>query len=303
MTILRRLAAVPVLCGLSLAAVSNRAHAQTAAAEASLADAVELKNGGYLRGLIVEIDPTSHVSIRLPDGQVRRIPVAEIESADRNGKPITLSAGTPAPAPVAPAPAAPAPSASGAPPASAAPPATPAPVAPVAPQNAAPGWRHELDTILAGIPGPRVRIEADASRTAFLERLIGEPEEDAVGYHLVCKLPCRVELPAGDLQLYRIANIRLQPTDWFRLPKYDARVHADLASDMYPVWERSMLIGGLLFGAVGGSFVGINELSGKKEWARDTGYALAGVGGAFLITSAVFWLFSPRTSYAVERAP
>ena len=112
-----------------------------------------------------------------------------------------------------------------------------------------------------------------------------------------------MDLPSADLQRYRIANLRLQPTDWFHLPKYNARLHADLASDMYPIWERSMLIGGFVFGAIGGSFLGINELSGKKEWARDTGYVIAGVGGAFLLTSGIFWLFSPRTSYSLERAP
>ena len=57
------------------------------------------------------------LDIRLPDGQVRRIPVAEIESADRDGKPIALNRA--AGAPVAPAPsasaAAAAPAAPGAP--------------------------------------------------------------------------------------------------------------------------------------------------------------------------------------------
>ncbi len=293
MTTSRQLAAIPVLCGLSLAVFSSSARAQSNVADASLTDAVELKNGGYLRGLIVEVEPASHLSIRLPDGQIRRIPVAEIESADRNGKPIALSA-------QASAPAAPAPSTS----AAAATPASTTPnAAPAAPSTPPPPAQSELDGILAKIPGPRVRIEAEANRTAFLERLIGEPDEDAVGYHLVCKLPCRVDLPSADLQRYRIANLRLQPTDWFHLPKYDARVHADLASDMYPIWERSMVIGGFVFGAIGGSFLGINELSGKKEWARDTGYVIAGVGGAFLVTSGIFWLFSPRTSYSLERAP
>lgn len=291
MTLFRQLVAIPVLCGLSLAAVSIPAAAQSAVADASLTDAVELKNGGYLRGLIVEIDPASHVSIRLSDGQVRRIPVAEIESADRDGKPIALNG-------AAQAPATPAPPASAAATAPNVPPATPA--APAAP---AATTQNELDAILAKIPGPRVHIEAEASRTAFLERLIGEPDDDAVGYHLVCKLPCRIDLPAADLQRYRIANLRLQPTDWFHLPQHNARLHADLASDMYPIWERSMLIGGFVFGAIGGSFLGINELSGKKPWARDTGYVVAGVGGAFLLTSGIFWLFSPRTSYSVERVP
>jgi hypothetical protein len=148
-----------------------------------------------------------------------------------------------------------------------------------------------------------VRIEALANRSSFLERRIGEADDDAVAYHLVCKLPCRVDLPAGDPVPYRIANLRLQPTEWFQLPKHNARLEADLASDMWPVWTRSMLVGGVVFGLVGGSMLGINELSGKKPWARDTGLVLAGVSGGFLLTSGLFWLFSPETSYTVERRP
>jgi hypothetical protein len=64
-----------------------------------------------------------------------------------------------------------------------------------------------------------------------------------------------------------------------------------------------MLVGGVLFGATGGAFVGINELSGEKAWARTTGYVLLGVGGACLLASGLFALFSPRTSYSLERVP
>jgi hypothetical protein len=284
MTLLRRLAAISVLLGLSLAAEAARAQVESAS-EASVADAVELKDGSYLRGLILEVEPASHVSIRLPDGQVRRIPVAEIETAERGGKSIALGVSpgavtTPGPAPTVGA----------------------GVTAAAVPTAAKPRAESELDGILAAIPGPRVRVEAEANRAAFLQRLIGEPDEDAVGYHLVCKLPCRVDLPAGDLTPYRISNLRLQPTAWFQLPKYNARVHAELASDMWPIWQRSTMIGGFVFGAVGGSMLGINALTGEKEWARTTGYVLLGVGGAFLITSGIFWLFSPRTSYVVERA-
>jgi hypothetical protein len=111
-----------------------------------------------------------------------------------------------------------------------------------------------------------------------------------------------VELPAADTVPYRIGMARSQPTEWFALPKYDARVKAELVSAMYPVWTRSMLVGGFVFGAAGGAFYGINELSGKKEWARDTGFVLMGLGGACFVASGLFWLFSPHTSYAIEKA-
>jgi hypothetical protein len=287
-TLPRLLVAIPALFGLSLATSAVRAQPQAASADAALADAVELKNGGYLRGLIVEMDPASHISVRLPDGQVRVIPIAEIESAERGGKALNL---TPPPGTAA------LPSASAAP-------AAPPPAAAANAPTPAPAGQGELDRILAAIPGPRMRLEAVANRPAFLERRIGEADDDdVVAYHLVCKLPCRVDLPAADVVPYRIANLRLQPTGWFQLPKYNARVHADLASDMWPVWTRSMLVGGFVFGIAGGSMLGINELSGKKPWARDTGFVLAGLGGAFFVTSGLFWLFSPHTSYELGRAP
>ena len=250
-----------------------------------MADAVELKNGGYLRGLIVEFDPATHVSLRMPDGQIRSIPVAEIESAERGGKALSFA---PAP-PVAAAVVAATPTVAN----SAAPAVVPAP-------KHAPS---ELERILAAIPGPRVTLEASANRSAFLERRIGETDENAVAYHLVCKLPCRVELPVGDLVPYRVANLRLDPTDWFQVPKSNARVRVDLTSDMWPIWTRATLVGGFFFGATGGAFLGINELSGKKDWARDTGYVLLGVGGACFIASGILALFSPHTSYTLEPTP
>jgi len=286
MTIRRLLVAIPVLCGFSLATLPLSAQAQPAPADQAVADAVELKNGGYLRGLILEVDPASHVTVRLPDGQVRRIPIADVAAADRGGKPINLTAAPGAPAAPTPTPA----------PSPGTPAATPAP-------PASPRVEAELGRILSAIPGPRVKLEAHANRGAFLERRIGDADEEVVAYHLVCKVPCRVDLPAGDIVPYRIANLRLQPTDWFQLPKYNARVRADLASDMWPVWTKSMLVGGFVFGLVGGSMLGINELSGKKEWARDTGFVLAGVSGAFFLTSGLFWLLSPHTSYTLERTP
>jgi len=300
MTMKCLLVAIPALVGLSLATSRASAQPQPTATDAAVADAIELKNGGYLRGLIIEVDPQSHVSVRLPDGQVRRIPIADIESAERGGKALSIHppSGTTAP----PEPASPPPGT--APPASAAPVAA-APVA-AAPVAGAPPTRHgegELDRILDAIPGPRVWIEAHSNRSAFLERRIGDADEDLVAYHLVCKLPCRADLPAGDPAPYRIANLRLAPTEWFQLPQYNARVRANLASDMWPVWTRSMLVGGFVFGIVGGSFIGINELSGKKTWARDTGLVVAGVGGAFFLTSGLFWLLSPHSSYELERLP
>ncbi|HEV8547817.1 MAG TPA: hypothetical protein VGQ57_02295, partial [Polyangiaceae bacterium] len=104
MIVRRLLVAIPALCGLSLATLEARSQTASTPSEAAVADSVELKNGGYLRGLIVEVEPASHVSLRMPDGQLRRIPVAEIEAAERNGKPLVLAPPAPGatPSPVTP---------------------------------------------------------------------------------------------------------------------------------------------------------------------------------------------------------
>jgi hypothetical protein len=284
MTRTRLLVAIPALLGFSLATLTAQAEPPPAPSESAVSDAVELKNGGYLRGLIVEVVPGSHVSLRLADGQVRQIPVVEIASAERSGKPVELGSGAAAAT------------------ATNAAPAT-APVAAGAAAAASGKQPTELDRILAAIPGPRVKLELDANRSSFLQRRIGEADENTVAYHLVCKLPCRVELPAGDLVPYRVSNMRLDPTDWFRVPQYNARLKMDLASDMWPIWRNTMIVSGFVFSATGGAFLGINALTGQEPWARDTGYVLLGVGGASFIAAGLFWLFSPHSSYTVERMP
>ena len=293
MTKTRLLLAIPALVGFSLA--TSWAHAEPAAAssEAAVSDAVELKNGGYLRGLIIEVEPGSHLSLRTPDGQVRRIPLAEVASAERGGKPVDLKAPPGAATAVPPAGAAPSP-------------ALP-PVAGVAATGTKPAppakTPTELERILAAIPGPRVKLELDANRSSFLQRRIGEDDENTVAYHLVCKLPCRVELPAGDLVPYRVSNLRLDPTAWFRVPQYNARLKMDLASNIWPVWRNTMIVSGVVFGVTGGSFLGINALTGQETWARTTGYVLLGAGGATFVAAGLFWLLSPHSTYTIERMP
>ena len=69
---------------------------------------MELKNGAYLRGLILEVDPSSHLTLKLPSGELRKIPILDVASAERSGKPLKLS-GAAESVPAAPAAAAAAP--------------------------------------------------------------------------------------------------------------------------------------------------------------------------------------------------
>lgn len=61
---------------------------------------VRLKNGGWVEGDVLEVQPEDHVTVRIADGTVRQIPWAEVEGVDEQPPP------TPAPAPAAAEPAA-----------------------------------------------------------------------------------------------------------------------------------------------------------------------------------------------------
>jgi hypothetical protein len=275
----------------ALVAPEVRAQAPASAPKADqarLADAVELKNGAYLRGLILEVDPASHLTIELPTGEVRKIPVAEIAAAERSGKPLKFVE-------------------------SSAPPAAPA-AAPVAaaPANTKPPER-ELDRILSAIRGPRIKLTLEANEEAFFERRIGSKLAEqttgasgltgTVGYHLVCQVPCTAELPALDSVVYRIDGDRTEPTDWFRLPRYNARIKADLVSNMWPIWPRAMLVGGTIFSLVGGGMLAGWALADGSDGVRNVGIGLAATGGVFFLASGVLFLTRPHSTYEIERMP
>jgi len=259
---------------------------------ATLADAVELKNGAYLRGLILEVDPASSLTIKLPTGEVRKIPVGEIASAERSGRPLKFV--EPATPPVPP------PAAAGAV-AGAAATATVSPNA-AATTTAAPAAR-EIDRILTAIPGPRVKLTLDADRPSFLERRIGSELSDYVAYHFVCELPCTVELPANDPVPYRLDGDATEATEWFRLPRYNAKVRGELVSNMWPIWPRAMLVGGVLFSLVGGGMITGWALTDGAPAVRDVGIGLAATGGVFFLASGILFLARPESSFEIERQP
>jgi hypothetical protein len=282
------------LLALAAALVSPRAWGQTQASEPSqagaVADAVELKNGAYLRGLILEVDPTSHLTLKLPSGETRKIPIAEIASAERSGKPLKLGAAAePAVRPVV----APSPPSSTAPAATeSAPPATPAP--------APPPPTREIDRLLAAIPGPRVKLSFTSNEGAFLEREIGQSSSTLVGYHVVCQVPCKLELPALDPIRYRIDGNRTEATEWFKLPQRDARLHAELASDTWGLWPPGLLVAGTVLALVGGGMIAGYAVADGSEGVRNVGIGLAAGGGVLLTTSGVLYLVRPTSTLSIE---
>ncbi len=235
-----------------------------------------MKNGAYLRGLILEVDPSSYLTLKLPTGEVRKIPVSEIAAAERSGKPLKFVESQTAEASK---------------PKAAAPPAEAQPA------------QREVDRLLAQIPGPRVRLKLEANTDAFFERRIGGGDSNYVAYHFVCPVPCTVDLPANDPTPYRLGGERTEATDWFQLPRYNARIKGDLVGRMWPLWPRAMLVGGVIFSLVGGGMLAGWALADGSDGVRNVGIGLAATGGVFFLTSGVMFLLRPHSTYEIERVP
>jgi hypothetical protein len=275
----RSLAIFSLTFSLALVAPELRAQApapEQKADQAALADAIELKNGAYLRGIILEVDPASSLTIQLPTGEVRKIPVSEIVSAERSGRPLTFVK-TEAPKPV--------------------PKEVPKPVAEQP--------KREVDRVLAAIPGPRVKLTLSANYDAFFERRIGAEhvQSNYVAYHFICQVPCSAELPANDTVSYRLDGDTTEETEWFKLPKYNARIRGDLVSNMWPIWPRAMLVGGVLFTLTGGGMLAGWALADGSDGVRNVGIGLAATGGVLFLTSGIMFLARPTSTYVIERAP
>lgn len=133
------------------------------------ADVVMLKNGGMLRGTIVELVPGSFVSVLLPTGETRKVAMAEVEYAGlasemprKKKTDVPLAPPAPPPPPVAPA---------------------PSPVRPA--EQARPA---------VPVKPPDVRIHLDAKQSNLTYYVEERSPGDLVR---LCTAPCDVLLPAG----------------------------------------------------------------------------------------------------------
>ncbi len=244
---------------------------------ADFPDAVDMKDGSFLRGVIVEWTPGSHLTIRLPSGELRRVPAGDVRAASRAGQAMKvgpeLSAQVDSPE---------------------------VPRVPSEPLRP----RTELEHELAGIPGPRVQLDLSSNRHAILQRRIGVDYGDSlVAYHMVCALPCKAVVPALDPQLYRIGGARAQATPWFKAPAKDAEVRAHLVRDAWQLWPGGALTAGLLLGAIGGAGYGLYAVDATGPWSKYSGLGLLGLGGGFVISSAVLWVLQPESRVAITEKP
>lgn len=141
------------------------------------ADVIYLKNGGILRGTLIDAIPGSQARLQLATGEIATVPWTQIDRIGRAGE-------APSPAAPAPAPAAPAPP----------PPAT----GPSTPSGPALG-------------GPSVWVHIDGSEEARLEQDVTGYRD----WRLVCRAPCDMQVPTG--KDYRITGDGLRPSGPFAL--------------------------------------------------------------------------------------
>jgi hypothetical protein len=167
--------------------------AATDVAPAAPPDTLYLRNGGMIRGRVQEILPTSHVTVTLSTGEVRKVPWNEIERV------IVASAATIPPLPSLPS--------------------TPPPVV------AAPTPSTPLPMV-----GPRVRVHVDSKKKVELHRK-RDGVGGTAGWVHACMSPCDVELPLGDT--YKVTGSGILSSSEFHLheePNHTANIVVDPTS-------------------------------------------------------------------------
>ncbi|MDB4996472.1 MAG: uncharacterized protein JWM74_3904, partial [Myxococcaceae bacterium] len=191
--LLAALLGAAVLVPSSARADDAPAAAAPESAPAAPPDTLYLRNGGMIRGRVQEILPTSHVTVTLSTGEVRKVPWNEIERV------IVASAATIPPLPSSPS--------------------TPAPaVAPPAPSTPLP------------MVGPRVRVHVESKKKVELHRK-RDGVGGTSGWVHACMSPCDVELPLGDT--YKATGSGIISSSEFHLreePNHTANVVVDPTS-------------------------------------------------------------------------
>lgn len=165
---------LPVVLALSTVSLAGTAHADTPP------DVVRMKDGGMLRGTIVEMSPTGNVVITLPTGEQRSIPMSEVQYAG----PAAASA-QPRPAPAE-------------------------PEAPTQPPPTGPAARKEYGNTqpLVTVHGQEARLQLRGTGITFHRKTGtaaisggGSQRISADAYEAMCTAPCEVTMPRGSYQL------------------------------------------------------------------------------------------------------
>ncbi len=209
-------------------------------------DVVVLKAGGFYRGVIIEQQPGSHVTIRLPSGIVRRVALGEVQfSGPFANKPSADAVAPPTTAPIV---------ASGA----------------AMGSNAAIAW-------LGGSTGVLLRLRSGVPDATVWAAKVGPDgtEPDSDGWIRICSLPCDAKLAKG---VYRFS---VAPPNDERVDVDETVEVAGPASYMATVERHNVgrVLGWVAFGL--GLTTGLSSVVALKDEARLIG-ATFGFGSAIV---------------------
>jgi hypothetical protein len=239
-----------------------------------------LKNGGMVRGTILEIVPDEHVIIASATGEQRKFAMSEVTYAGPKAQmPVAPPPPVPAPAPVAPAPS-----------------QSPAAIQPFVTTHA-PAARLRLLATERGVTFHR-KVHS-GSATLSLHRV------DTAGFETICTAPCEVTMPAGNhvLGLSKDGEPASEAST-VTIPAGNSTLHGEVA-------DRSALrlLGwGALIGGVGGGAYLMFTSAGTEEKCDESGCmdeptfdaTKAVVGLALLTGGSLAWWVLHRTKDGAE---
>jgi hypothetical protein len=234
-------------------------------------DVVYLKDGGRIRGTVMEERPDRGVTIRLADGSVRSVPTDEVKIVDYGEALTHPQALTPLPSPT-----------------------------PVPPQEAPRGPLTSAPVKLES-NNPTITLDEVLSESAYN----GE-HDTPYGYMSVamygstwrtrCTVPCGERLPLN--VTYRIGGSGVHTSSSFVLPRGDGpmTLHVQAGSDAGNRWGKTLTVVGLLSAIPGAILlpVGIVETETKSDrslgqTATQIGAATLIAGGVLLIPGVILW--------------
>jgi hypothetical protein len=266
-------AALPALV-LSALLVPLAARGQGAVSPPGPEQQVWLKNGGFLRGALVELAPGDHLTVQLVTGEIRRSPWSDVDRTSRSDAPPASGSAAPASS-------------------SAAPTASSSAVVPAARPlaSSAPVASSAAPAALRGHANVRVLSE---TRGVALE---SRPKLEQSPWREVCRAPCGVPILVDGYE-FRAAGEGITPSNPFRI---DGEGTVRVAVRAGNVHRRSLGRTSLLIGLptllVGGTIAGIGYGTAVdgRETLQIVGIGTAIVGGLFALASLPLLVSSTTT--------
>lgn len=227
---------------------------------------VWLKNGGVVRGAVIEVIPGDHTTVQLATGEIRKIPASEIERVG------PMKSAAPAP--------------------------TPPPAAPVAPAPSA-------SVSAAASPAPR-RVETTEVRIVTLGQAVTlqtRPRLDRGPWSDVCVSPCERQVSVIDRE-FRVGGAAIASSNTFVMEPGDrpTKIEVNPGKEWLRWWGRAALFTGLPVFLVGGVGLGIDAGTNvaHHETFGAVGLGMMATGGAMLLTSLPMLYFGRTRVFNVK---